>query len=131
MKVKDIVSEAYKGYRGHLKDFGTTRGEVDSSLPNAFIEPEVRNTDAYMQGRYGVALAAAAAMQDGDKFEQESAWAENFGMVAYSDQEIDIIKQADKLMGVKSIKLSDKSREKEDIGSKSPVADTSWRKAKK
>ncbi len=131
MKVKDIVSEAYKGYRGHLKDFGTTRGEVDPALPNSFIEPEVRNTDAYMQGRYGQALAAAAAMQDGDKFEQESAWAENFGMVAYSDQEIDIIKQADKLMGVKSIKLSDKSREKEDVGTKSPVASTSWRKAKK
>jgi hypothetical protein len=70
-------------------------------------------------------------MQNGEKFEQESAWAENFGMVAYSDQEIDIIKQADKLMGVRSIQLSNKSQEKEDIGSKSPVADTSWRKAKK
>lgn len=131
MKIKDIVSEGYKGYVGRLKDFGSTRGEVDPALPNAMIEPQVRNTDAYMQGRYGQALAAAAAMQNGDKFEQESAWAENFGMVAYSQEEIDIIKQADKLMGVSSIKLSDKSREKDDIGSKSPVADTSWRKAKK
>lgn len=131
MKIKDIVSEGYKGYVGRLKDFGSTRGEVDPALPNAMIEPQVRNTDAYMQGRYGQALAAAAAMQAGDKFEQESAWAENFGMVAYSQEEIDIIKQADKLMGVSSIKLSDKSREKDDIGSKSPVADTSWRKAKK
>lgn len=131
MKVKDIVSEGYKGYTGRLKDFGTTRGQIDPALPNAMIEPEVRNTDAYMQGRYGIALAAAAAMQGEEKFEQESTWAENFGMVAYSEQEIDIIKQADKLMGVKSIKLSDKSKEKDDIGSKSPVADTSWRKAKK
>jgi hypothetical protein len=70
-------------------------------------------------------------MQADDKFEQESAWAENFGMVAYSEQEVDLIKQADKLMGVKSIKLSNKSREKDNIGSRSPVADTSWRKAKK
>lgn len=131
MKVKDIVSEGYKGYVGRLKDFGTTRGEVDPALPNAMIEPQVRNTDAYMQGRYGQALAAAAAMQNGDKFEQESTWAENFGMVAYSEEEVNLIKQADKLMGVSSIKLSDKSREKDDIGSKSPVADTSWRKAKK
>jgi hypothetical protein len=131
MKVKDIVSEGYKGYVGRLKDFGTTKDSIDPSLPNAFIEPEVRNTDAYMQGRYGLALAAAAAMQNGDKFEQETAWAENFGMVAYSQEEIDIIKQADKLMGIKSIKLSDKSREKDDIGSRSPVADTSWRRAKK
>lgn len=131
MKIKDIVIEGYKGYVGRLKDFGTTRGEVDPALPNAMIEPQVRNTDSYMQGRYGQALAAAAAMQADDKFEQESAWAENFGMVAYSEQEVDLIKQADKLMGVKSIKLSDKSREKDDIGSRSPVADTSWRKAKK
>lgn len=131
MKIRDIVSEAYKGYHGRLKDFGTTRAQIDPALPNAMIEPELRNTDAYMQGRYGIALAAAAAMQGDDKFEQESAWAENFGIVAYSDQEVDIIKQADKLMGVKSIKLSDKSKEKDDIGSKSPVADTSWRKAKK
>lgn len=131
MKIKDIVFEGYKGYVGHLKDFGTTRGDVDPALPNAMIEPELRNTDSYMQGRYGQALAAAAAMQADDKFEQESAWAENFGMVAYSEQEIDLIKQADKLMGVKSIKLSNKSQEKDDIGSRSPVADTSWRKAKK
>lgn len=131
MKVKDIVSEAYKGFSGRLKDFGSTKGELDPALPNAFIEPEVRNTDTYMQGRYGQALAAAAAMQGGGKFEQESTWAENFGMIAYSDEEIEIIKQADKLMGVKSIALSGKSKEKDDIGSKSPVADNSWRKTGK
>lgn len=132
MKVKDIVSEAYKGFTGQLKDFGSTRGEVDQSIPNARIEPQVRNTDTYMQGRYGIALAAAAAMQGpGNEFEQETAWAENFGMLAYSDEEIEIIKQADKLMGVKSVALSGKSREKTDIGSKSPVADTSWRKSGK
>ncbi len=131
MKVKDIVSEAYKGFHGQLKDFGSTRGEVDQSIPNARIEPQVRNTDTYMQGRYGIALAAAAAMQGSDAYEQETAWAENFGMLAYSDEEIEIIKQADKLMGVKSVALSGKSREKTDIGSKSPVADTSWRKSGK
>jgi hypothetical protein len=131
VKIKDIVSEAYKGYRGRLKDFGTTRGEVDPAIPNAMIEPEVRNTDTYMQSRYGLALAAAAAMQNGEKFEQETAWAENFGMLAYTDQEVEIIKQADKLMGVRSITLSSKSKEKSDIGSVSPVASTSWRKAAK
>jgi hypothetical protein len=131
MKIKDIVTEGYVGFAGRLKECGSTRGEIDPALPNAMIEPQVRNTDAYMQGRYGIALAAAAAMQADDKFEQESAWAENFGMVAYSEQEVDLIKQADKLMGVKSIKLSNKSREKDNIGSRSPVADTSWRKAKK
>ena len=129
MKISDIINEAYRGYVGHLKDYGTTRGEIDPALPNAFIEPNVRNTDTYMQGRYGQALAAAAAQQqEGEEYEQESTWAENFGMVAYSKEEIEIIKAADKLMGVKSIRLSDKSSEKADVGKTSPVASTSWRK---
>jgi hypothetical protein len=130
MKVREIVSEAYRGFLGKPKDLGSTRGEIDPALPNARIEPQLRNTDTYMQGRYGQALAAAAAMQ-GDDFEQESTWAENFGMVAYSDQELEIIKQADKLMGVKSIELTKKSQERKDIGSKSPVASTDWRKSSK
>jgi hypothetical protein len=130
LKIVEIITEAYTGFSGRLKDFGTTKSEVDPALPNARIEPEVRNTDAYMQGRYGQALAAAAASQ-ADDFEQESAWAENFGMVAYSDEEVEIIKRADALMGVKSIELTKKSREKDDIGSASPVANTSWRKSGK
>lgn len=130
MKVNDIIVEGYHGFVGHLKDFGSTRGEVDPALPNARIEPQVRNTDTYMQGRYGQALAAAAAMQ-GDEFEQESTWAENFGMLAYSDEEVEIIKQADKLMGVKSVELTGKSRERNDVGTTSPVANTSWRKTGK
>lgn len=129
MKIIDIINESYRGFVGHLKDFGTTKGDIDPALPNAFIEPRVRNTDTYMQYRYGQALAAGAAMQqEGDEFEQESVWAENFGMVAYTKEEIEIIKAADKLMGVSSIKLSDKSSEKSDVGSVSPVANTSWRK---
>jgi len=49
-------------------------------------------------------------------------------MLAYSDEEIKIIQAADKLMGVKSVALSKKSKERDDIGSASPVADTSWRR---
>lgn len=130
MKIREIVNETYRGFVGRLKDHGTTRGVIDPALPNVRIEPQLRNTDTYMQSRYGLALAAAAAMQD-DDFEQESTFAENLGMVAYSDVEVEIIKQADKLMGVKSIALSGKSKERDDIGSKSPVANTSWRKAAK
>lgn len=126
MKIFDLIAEGYSGFTGHLKDYGKVKRSIDQSIPNARIEPEVRNTDTYMQLRYGIALAAAAAAQDSE-FEQESAWAENIGMVAYSDEEIKIIQAADKLMGVKSIALSNKSKERDDIGSNSPVADTSWR----
>ena len=45
MKIKDIVSESYKGYSGRIKDFGSVKHGIDQSIPNARIEPEVRNTD--------------------------------------------------------------------------------------
>lgn len=127
MKIFDLIKEGYHGFHGHTKDFGKVKGSIDQSIPNARIEPQLRNTDTYMQGRYGVALAAAAASQD-ENFEQESAWAENLGMLAYSDEEVKIIQAADKLMGVKSVSLSKKSKERDDIGSSSPVANTSWRR---
>ena len=127
MKVFDLIAEGYHGFTGHMKEFGKVRRVIDQSIPNARIEPQLRNTDTYMQMRYGMALAAASAAQD-QSFEQESAWAENLGILAYSDEEIKIIQAADKLMGVKSVALSKKSKERDDIGSASPVADTSWRR---
>lgn len=131
MKIKDIVNEAYRGYKkGTGKYSGTVKRDVDQSIPNAVIEPELRNTDTYMQMRYGMALAAAAA-QNGPEFEQESAWAENIGMIAYTDKELKQIKDADKLMGVKSIALTKPgSQEKSDVSKTSPVANNSWRKTK-
>jgi hypothetical protein len=131
MKIKDIVNEAYRGYKkGTGKYSGSVKRDVDQSIPNAIIEPELRNTDTYMQMRYGMALAAAAA-QNGPEFEQESAWAENIGMVAYTEKELKQIKDADKLMGVKSIALTKPgSQEKPDVSKASPVANNSWRKTK-
>jgi hypothetical protein len=134
MKINDIIYEAYTGFKGHLKDFGSVkRGRPDEAIPGAVIEPEIRNTDTYMQMRYGMALAAAAAQRDGtdDGFEQESVWAENIGMVGYSDAELDQIKAADKLMGVKSVEVTARgSQERTDVNKTSPVANTSWRKTK-
>jgi hypothetical protein len=127
MKIDEIISESYAGFvGGKIKDFGTVKRGIDQSIPNARIEPEVRNTDTYMQMRYGIALAAAAAHGD-DDFEQESAWAENLGMVGYSDADVALMDAADKLMGVKSIKLSGKSKERDDTGTTSAVA-SGWKK---
>jgi hypothetical protein len=113
MKIKDIVNEAYSGYvGGRGKDYGSVKtGGVDESIPNAMIEPQLRNTDTYMQMRYGIALAAAAA-NAADDFEQESVWAENIGLVGYTDAEVAQIKAADKMMGVKSINISSKGPDK-------------------
>lgn len=128
MKINDIIAESYTGFTGRLKDFGTVkRGDLDQSLPNVMIEPQLRNTDTYMQMRYGMALAAAAARK-GEEFEQESAWSENIGMVGYTDAEVEQIKAADELMGVKSINLTTKgSQERTDTGTKSAVA-SGWKK---
>jgi hypothetical protein len=128
MKIKDIIAESYTGFTGRMKDFGSVkRGDIDQSLPSVMIEPQLRNTDTYMQMRYGIALAAAAARR-GEEFEQESAWSENIGMVGYTDAEVDQIKMADELMGVKSINLTTKgSQERTDTGTKSAVA-SGWKK---
>ncbi len=128
MKISDIIVESYTGFTGRLKDFGTVkRGDIDQSLPSVMIEPQLRNTDTYMQMRYGIALAAAAARK-GEEFEQESAWSENIGMVGYTDAEVEQIKIADELMGVKSINLTTKgSQERTDTGTKSAVA-SGWKK---
>jgi len=132
MKIKDIIYEAYKGFSGHRgKEYGSVkRGNPDEAIPGAVIEPQLRNTDTYMQMRYGMALAAAAA-STGEEFEQESVWAENIGLVGYTDAELKQIKAADKLMGVKSIEVTKRgSQERTDVSTASPVANTSWRKTK-
>ena len=133
MKINDIITEGvYHGYVGRVKDFGTVkRGAVDEAIPSAIIEPRIRNTDTYMQMRYGIALAAAAAQKDAD-WEQESVWAENLAMIGYTDADVEIIKAADKLMGVKGVQVSHKgSQERTDVNLKSPVADTSWKNSNK
>jgi len=132
MKIKDIINESrYGGFQGVPKNFGKVRAaDVDESIPNAVILPELRNTDTYMQMRYGMALAAAAAGET--DYEQESVWAENVTMVSYTPQESELVQRANNLMGVKDIPLTRPgSQERTDVSKVSPVANTSWRKAKK
>jgi hypothetical protein len=132
MKITDIVNEAYTGWRSQKgKDYGSVkRGNPDEAIPGAVIEPQLRNTNTYMQMRYGIALAAAAA-HGSEEFEQESVWAENIGLVSYTDAELKQIKAADKLMGVTSVEVTKQgSQERSDVSTASPVANTSWRKTK-
>lgn len=109
------------------KMIGTTKGmsaDQAAALPNAAINRQLRNTDTYLQYRYGVALAAAAAHEGSDEFEQESAWAENIGLVGYSDEEMEQIKAADKLMGVTSDVVTDGSgsHEVSSVNTKSAIS---------
>jgi hypothetical protein len=111
-----------------------TYGKVDPStsnpLPGAFVQRDLRNTDPYMQYRYGVALASARAHAAGDvDFEQESTWAENIGIVTYAAEEEETIKLADKMMGVTGTRISGRgSKEAPGANTVSPVAN--WMKTK-
>lgn len=129
MKIDDIITESYTSYVGCLKEFVSSKSRnIDQSLPNVMIEPELSDhKDPYMQMRYGIALAAAAANKD-EKFEQESVWSDHLVLVGYTNAEVKQIKAADKLMGVKSINLTTKgSQERADTGTKSAVA-SGWKK---
>lgn len=110
-------------------EFGHSRPlEADpaAALPNPRVITQLRNTDTYMQYRYGIALAAAAANRGPDTdpdFEQESAWGENIGLLGYTDAEVELIKDADKLMGVSSQDIGNGgSQEQTDVNTKSAIS---------
>ncbi len=119
MRAKEFINEA--------KSKGTAEEVSDRKagpLPGVFVQPDLRNTDPYMQYRYGMAVAAARASKEyGVDFDQESAWAENLTQVMYTPEDEETIKMASKLMGVKPKRIADnKSREPKNTGSVSPVS---------
>jgi hypothetical protein len=97
---------------------------TSNPLPGAIVQRDLRNTDPYMQYRYGVALAASRAHAAGDvNFEQESSWAENIGIVTYTAEEEETIKLADKMMGVAGTRIASRgSKEAPGSNTVSPVS---------
>jgi hypothetical protein len=122
MRAKEFINEVWI-HKSHGKP-SKVRDRADAALPGVFVQRQLRNTDTYMQMRYGLALAAARAEKAGDvKFSQETAWAENFinGMFVPEDEET--IMLASKLMGVEPTRITDnKSREPDSTTAVSPVA---------
>jgi hypothetical protein len=121
MRIKELLVE-YKA-----KASGTSKGvsaDANAALPGVFVQHQLRNTDPYMQYRYGMATAAARADAAGHiDFEQESPWAENLTQVMYAPEDEETIKLASKLMGVTPTKITDNaSRETNSTATQSPVA---------
>ena len=110
--------------------YGKVDPNVSNPLPGAFVQRDLRNTDPYMQYRYGLALASGRATAAGDvNFKQESMWAENLGIVAYSAEDEETIKLADKMMGVTGTRIADRtSKEAPGANTVSPVSN--WMKKK-
>jgi hypothetical protein len=118
MRAKEFITEV----KLHGK-FGKVDTQVSNSLPGAFVQRDLRNTDPYMQYRYGMALAGARANKDHDvEFEQESAWAENLALVTFSPEDEETIRLADKMMGVKASRIASNKSTETDVNAVSPVS---------
>jgi len=111
VRAQEFITESGTEPKVHGR-WGKLPADVKGALPGMWLQRQLRNTDPYMQGRYGLALAAARGVQAGDiDFEQESAWAENFAVVGYAKEDAEVVALADKLMGVKATKMADYSAE--------------------
>ena len=120
MRAKEFLPE---GAKAHGK-FTSLNADVDAALQGVWVQRQLRNTDPYMQYRYGIAIAAARADAAGHvEFEQESPWAENLTIVGYTPEDAEVVKLADKLMGVTATRIADdSSKEPKDTNNSSPVA---------
>jgi hypothetical protein len=103
--------------------FGTVEKNVSDSLPGAFVQRDLRNTDPYMQYRYSVALAGARAKKEHDiEFNQESAWAENLSLITFAPEDEETIRLADNMMGVKASRIASNKSTETDVNAVSPVS---------
>ena len=117
MRAKDFLPET----KLH-GTFGTVEKNVSDSLPGTFVQRDLRNTDPYMQYRYGLALAGARAKKEHDiGFEQESAWAENLAVVTYAKEDEETIRLADQMMGVSATRIASQNSTETDVNATSPV----------
>lgn len=115
-------AEIYEGKHGSIQ------ADVAAALPATYAIPELKNSDAYMQYRFGVAMAGAKGakrrQKDGvEEFSKETLWGEN-AIVSSIDPDIGIyIDDALNQLGIKGKRLIStvKSEEAADVGSKSPV----------
>jgi len=123
MRAQEFIAEDASGEAKIHGRWGKLAPDVKGALPGAWVQRQLRNTDPYMQYRYGLAMAAARGVQAGDiDFEQESAWAENFSIIGYAEEDAEVVKIADKLMGVKGTKIANyKPEEAPNTNKQSPV----------
>jgi hypothetical protein len=100
MRGKEFIKEDIDGSTGSITY------DVGRALPGAYKIPALKNQDAYLQYRFGVAIAgakgAAQRAKDGvPKFDgEESVFGENEIVVSYDPHVIDYIHDALRAMGL-------------------------------
>ena len=105
------------------------------TLPSTFVFPGLPGQDAYAQYRFGVALAAARAMANGDIPKPEDApMGENLVVIARSEEEEEQLMMALRLFGKSGSGkrlASPTSDEPKDTNTRSPGAPQYSRKLRK
>lgn len=99
MRAREFITES--GLTGSITP------EVEQTLPSTYVIPDLKNSDFYLQYRFGVALAGAKGAEQRNKdnvpdYNRESAWGENQVVVAYAGEGIEekFIDDALKQMGM-------------------------------
>ena len=98
--------------------------DVKNTISPTMVMPDLINSDTYKQYRYNVALAAVRAMEAGEvEFDIQSTWNESLAAIAYTDEELETVKLANKLMNISGVMISSSpSHEPDDTNTVSPVA---------
>lgn len=107
---------------------GSIQPDVVAALPATYAIPQLKNNDAYLQYRFGVAMAGAKGAekrkQDGvPEFHRETLWGEN-AIVSSTDPDIGLyIDDALNQLGLRGKRLisTPKSQESGDVGVASPL----------
>lgn len=119
MRAREFVAEQ----RGHLDP------RTAKPLKHTFILPGIRNNDAYLAMRTGVAMARARAdiggvSQDFPAWTDQSAFGQNAIVIGFNDTVDEVIDRALAMTGTpggKTVIGTKESEEPEDTGIHSPI----------
>lgn len=111
---------------------GSIQPEVERTLPAAWVIDKLKNSDFYMQYRFGVSLAGAKGAEQRKKdnvpeYATETPWGENEVIVSYAGEQPlkkyldDALRQMGLTPSDAKLVTTPKSQEPVDTGNKSPI----------
>jgi len=97
--------------------------DLKATLPPTITIPSLPNSNSYDQYRYLLNMAAAEAVSKGEVvIDQESALNQSITVVCYTPEEMKIVDETDKIMGVKhKVMVATKSKEPDWVNATSTV----------
>lgn len=136
LKIEDeanaMAGRMMRDYGKKHQEIYESRGgpDIDGPLLNTYVIPELSNQDAYLQYRFGVALAAARGIdqrreEGSPEFDPESVWGENMIVTSLDPsvgEHIETALAMMKLSGGKQLISTKKSEEPEYVQSNSPLS---------